>query len=512
MSSAPEVRVRRCDCARVLELDGVTTPAPFLHVPRFESLRRLDRTLGELASELLSLADDGCVRLRPEPAGEWSPERPARDGPVVHYHLERVPDPEALAGLVRRVREDGAVRAVTVRDPEWIPLLYYLGFDLFDALLCVRLALRGELLLEDFSTERRDEDPVRLLRENWERFRSSLRRLERLLRSGGLRELVESVAARHPRVAEALRVCDRERVLVRHVNLARETEIRCSTDLSFDRPEVSEWVRRVARYRPPSWAGAFVLLPCTARKPYSRSPLHRRVSSVTREFPVDELIVTSPLGIVPRALERTFPAAHYDVRVTGEWTREEVERAARLVERIVPESSVLVCHAHGGYRLVGEELKERGLEVRFTCGREENPASRRALRRLREELEGLLERGGGDPSEHVPRAVSLFQFGVDALEGLEYRFNGQHVRSEEGDRWFTVVPTTGLLALSEEGARVCLKAGVEPVRIDGGEVVVPEDARPGLHWPAVVDGEVRPCRVLVRPEDAPPEAEVIDLR
>ncbi len=512
MSSAPEVRVRRCDCARVLELDGTTTPAPFLHLPRLESLSRLEPEAGELATELLELAGSECVRLRPSPPGNWAPSRPARDGPIVHYSLERTPDPEELVGLVREVRESGSVRAVTVLDPEWIPLLYYLGFDLFDALVCVHLSLRGEVLLEDFATEEREDEPSELLRENWHRFQVALERLERLLRSGELREFVESVAARNPRVAEVLRVCDRERALTRHVNMARDSEIRCSTDLSFDRPEVSEWVRRVTRYRPPEWAEAFVLLPCTARKPYSQSPMHRRVSRITREFPVDELIITSPLGIVPRALERTFPAAHYDVRVTGEWSEEEVERVANLVERIVPESAVLVCHAHGGYRLAGEELSERGFEVEFTCDRDENPASRRALARLEETLGELLDRDGGNLWDHVPRAVSTFQFGVDVLEGVEYRFDGQHVRSSDGERLLTVPPTTGLLALSEPGARVCLRAGVDPVRVEEGDVEVPEEARPGFQWPAVVEGEVKVCRLLVRPEDVPPGAQVIELR
>jgi archaeosine synthase len=53
---------------------------------------------------------------------------------------------------------------------------------------------------------------------------------------------------------------------------------------------------------------------------------------------------------------------------------------------------------------------------------------------------------------------------------------------------------------------------VDPVRVEEGEVEVPEEARPGFQWPAVVEGEVKVCRLLVRPEDVPPETQVIELR
>lgn len=40
---------------------------------------------------------------------------------------------------------------------------------------------------------------------------------------------------------------------------------------------------------------------------------------------VHEVIVTSPLGIVPMELEMIYPAAHYDISVTGEWSLDERE-------------------------------------------------------------------------------------------------------------------------------------------------------------------------------------------
>ena len=37
-------------------------------------------------------------------------------------------------------------------------------------------------------------------------------------------------------------------------------------------------------------------------------------------------MVTSPLGLVPRDLEEVWPAGHYDIPVTGDWTQDEINR------------------------------------------------------------------------------------------------------------------------------------------------------------------------------------------
>src|SRR5437762_537235 len=44
---------------------------------------------------------------------------------------------------------------------------------------------------------------------------------------------------------------------------------------------------------------------------------------------VHEVIVTSPLGLIPRELERFHPARDYDIPVTGDWSRDE---AAIVIE------------------------------------------------------------------------------------------------------------------------------------------------------------------------------------
>jgi len=465
----------------------------------------------------LELAETHSLPLDLDLPDEAEENALVADG-IEFYRLERVPDPRDFSEFVNRLRRRNSIRAVSVPDPSWIPLLYYLGFDLFDAGLVLRLTLSSRLLLDDFTTEPVEtDDPVDLLRENWVQLQFCLERLREAVRKGTLRTLVESVAVRDPRMAEVLKISDVKGVNSEHVNVSKDSTVLCSTDLSFDRPEVTWWLERVVRYEPPENVEAVLLLPCSARKPYSTSPTHRRVIRITKRFPIDEASVTSPLGLVPRALERVFPAAHYDVRVTGHWTTEEVERSADVFEEIYPWDVPVVAHLPDGYDLVAEELKDRGYEVERTVEPGEHPASRRALDRLRKTLEETVGHGRNPTRDHVPSAVSMFIYGVDPFRDGRTRFDGQRVRID-GKEIMVIVPTSGLPVPTRQGVELLLEEGVEPVRVDeippGPEdVEVPKDVIPGLQWPAVgPDGETLRVRLVIRPEDCPRDASPVEIR
>src|SRR5947199_8932381 len=97
---------------------------------------------------------------------------------------------------------------------------------------------------------------------------------------------------------------------------------------SLARPEIIRFRRRIReRYAKPPSTSVLLLLPCSARKPYSTSRSHRRfrdaVLATANPSAVHEVIVTSPLGLIPRELERFYPAGAYDIPVTGDWSRDE---------------------------------------------------------------------------------------------------------------------------------------------------------------------------------------------
>src|SRR5207249_10089777 len=103
---------------------------------------------------------------------------------------------------------------------------------------------------------------------------------------------------------------------------------------SLHRREILRLRRRVrGRYRKPPSARVLLPLPCSARKPYSASRSHRRfrgaILASANPSVVHEVVVTSPLGLIPRELERFHPARDYDIPVTGDWSRDE---AAIVIE------------------------------------------------------------------------------------------------------------------------------------------------------------------------------------
>ena len=59
-------------------------------------------------------------------------------------------------------------------------------------------------------------------------------------------------------------------------------------------------------------------------------------------------MVTSPLGLVPRDLEEVWPAGHYDIPVTGDWTQDEINRVTGMLDSLVSKNKYRVIINHSG--------------------------------------------------------------------------------------------------------------------------------------------------------------------
>uniref|UniRef100_D7DUK8 PUA domain containing protein n=2 Tax=Methanococcus voltae TaxID=2188 RepID=D7DUK8_METV3 len=108
---------------------------------------------------------------------------------------------------------------------------------------------------------------------------------------------------------------------LRNIPLSTENKLIVTMD-EVKIPEVKKYIERAVNYTP--FSNLIVLLPCSSKKPYSLSKSHQKFIGAINSIktPVDELILTSPYGIVPRALELSVK---YDIPVTGEWSADEVE-------------------------------------------------------------------------------------------------------------------------------------------------------------------------------------------
>ncbi|RMF91009.1 MAG: hypothetical protein D6733_02415 [Methanobacteriota archaeon] len=205
------------------------------------------------------------------------------------------------------------------------------------------------------------------------------------------------------------------------------------------------------RYTPPEDVGLTVLLPCSARKPYSKSKSHMEFRQHIKRgagdrYPlVHEVIVTSPLGIVPRELEEVYPAAHYDVPVTGVWSREEREIVIALLKDYMGKTGApVIGFGSGPYE---EMYREAGVD---------------SVAHDLHDLEGLVREGLADVERRpLPqrlrqiKAVCNYQFGNGASEHLlrgSPQIRGLQICDEEGRLIATMDRRAGLLALGLEGA------------------------------------------------------------
>ncbi|MBP2143121.1 archaeosine synthase [Methanococcus voltae] len=133
-----------------------------------------------------------------------------------------------------------------------------------------------------------------------------------------LRNLVEETTISDPYLRANYR---RYAPDLRNIPLSTENKLIVTMD-EVKIPEVKKYIERAVNYTP--FSNLIVLLPCSSKKPYSLSKSHQKFIGAINSIktPVDELILTSPYGIVPRALELSVK---YDIPVTGEWSADEID-------------------------------------------------------------------------------------------------------------------------------------------------------------------------------------------
>ena len=160
----------------------------------------------------------------------------------------------------------------------------------------------------------------------------------------------------------------------------RSSEMLACSAESQNRVEVRRFAERVnTRFQ--SEGDILLIIPCSARKPYSTSKSHLAIARALGRYRnlVHELILTSPLGVVPRELELVYPAAHYDVTVTGVWDLEERQWVSDCLKKFVDTHHFkkIIAHVEGPYV---EVCKQTGMDMVYTSkGRITSDASLASL-------------------------------------------------------------------------------------------------------------------------------------
>jgi len=249
-------------------------------------------------------------------------------------------------------------------------------------------------------------------------------------------------------------------------------------------PEV-EAFRRTFRdfYEPPRGAKVLVLLPCSQRKPYKTSRSHRAMARVLDDSGIrallHEVMITSPLGLVPREIEEVYPANQYDIPVTGHWMRDEEAVVKEQLAALLSKHEYAHVVVHSGqatFDILRHLLPEH---TRHTCL--QHPTSREDLARLGSELARLKTELGGGVDQAVVgrsrkledlRALATFQFGAEVAAALTDggRAAGHmpYVKlfGADGTQFGTTTPDRGVLSLTLDGAAVLARLGRKRVFIE----------------------------------------------
>jgi archaeosine synthase len=343
--------------------------------------------------------------------------------------------------------------------PSNVYLLCYTGFDLFDfAAVDLKSAQKIFCMPEgEFSAGAMESGictcsgcaAKNLKEHNRQALLREIALVTKFIEQAKLREMVEARCRFNAGHVAIMRHLDNQYAFMeRQVPVARPGVMRANSAESMQRAEIRRFADRVmTRYVPPKTDVA-VLLPCSAKKPYSLSQSHRKFQRAVGGR-AHELIVTSPLGLVPRELETVYPAGHYDVPVTGYWDAEECAFIAGILTGYFRRHPYrrIIAHLEGGALKVARMAAEEcGITLEISC--EEHPAGDAALNRLDAMLAG--ERRIRDDRQH---GMLSYQFGCDVdTKGSNLRGHFPEIfYSRNNVQTFSIDTGTGLLRPTFDG-------------------------------------------------------------
>lgn len=277
----------------------------------------------------------------------------------------------------------------------YLPVLIYLGFDLIDSsyglqissenlydsietllpiykirsLPCSCLSCDGKL--KELSGEKHSAEKIDLLcYHNLMTIKNYMKKAIQYLHTEDFRSFVEKSSLNNLSFISLLKILDKEHCEFTkfYSKLVQSNKIiNCLGPSSYYRPDFDYFRKNtIDTFEPEFWTKLIVLLPCSAKKPYSQSKSHQKflktLSKNTDFYTIQEIILTSPLGAIPRQLEDLYPANSYDIPVTGEWDEEEIKIASDMLVELLnkyDKNIPIICHIDGGYKNIAERAEKR---------------------------------------------------------------------------------------------------------------------------------------------------------
>ncbi|MEM2715820.1 MAG: archaeosine synthase subunit alpha [Candidatus Thermoplasmatota archaeon] len=259
--------------------------------------------------------------------------------------------------------------APAIANPLNLAILAYCGIDLFDSVDLIFKSRKkiyftseGEFDLKEMNEypcscmdcRKGIENFEDLLFHNYEIMKNELVKVRECIKNGNLREYVESKIHFSTHLASIIRIMDIEKYTYQEKRYPINGKNIIASPYSLYRPDILRFRERICNvYRKPRSANILLLLPCSSKKPYSKSKSHKKFKEIISSFKnkniIHEVIITSPLAIVPRELEYTYPSAHYDVSTIGYWDKEEIDIIKKCFEKFIHNNKYDVVINHLPY-------------------------------------------------------------------------------------------------------------------------------------------------------------------
>ena len=302
--------------------------------------------------------------------------------------------------------------------PDNVAVLSWFGVDLFDTSR-TRFTLSSDHLLTSYGPRLPLSGETCNMDVAIHHYQQAIRSVQSAIEHGTLRRLAQQQSLNSPRLVEHMRHFDAltsatEGVLRAHPCGLEAIEF-MAQESHLD-AEVDAWVDFIQnRYiAPESLDNTLVLLPCSERKPYRLSKSHRKFIDAISTNGCHEVMVTSPLGLVPRDLEDVWPAGFYDIPVTGDWSRDELNRVHSMVESLLARHQYRCIINHSGI-----ELNIDGIEM-IDTRQGESSGARSSLQRLTDAVDHakqtreLRRRKGEVVNMDRFRSISRYLYNNDA--------------------------------------------------------------------------------------------------
>ncbi|WP_458328410.1 DUF5591 domain-containing protein [Caldiplasma sukawensis] len=357
-----------------------------------------------------------------------------------------------------------------ISDPYLLPVEFLMGVDCFDTLMSDYESALG---IEYSMFGRINRKEKLNIETNRNFLKKEIDLLSNSISTGKLIEIVEKWSISN-RSVEALRIIENEYGHIYEKFFPRRTNSILSTDLiSLGRPDIVRYRKFISEdYRKPKDLKICLFIPCSAKKPYSSSKTHKALiqSLGNRRYHIHEVILTSPVGVVPRDLEETYPAGFYDIPVTGQWFMDEMNMLENLISKYLENNKYdeIVFFVDDSLLFLEKKFGKNGKFIKW------DKKDSESFNVLNNYLDSIIKEGHKVRKRNFLQekliSTAKYQFGewiLKYIENLELKkmFN-QFMLVEKNNPYFIYREDMGKLTINKNASNIFIKENKFIVEID----------------------------------------------